>query len=133
MVSTLLKQRDIHFCPLHPDQQQAQTACQMLTDLDGIHDVQLLSATRLTVIYQLDHFSLDELEYLVTEVGFHLDNSLLLKLKRALYRYTEETERANQGCPKGQSNCTRDVFINRYQQLRHGCRDQRPDHWRNYR
>lgn len=132
MVTTLLKQRDIHFCPLHPDQQQAHTACQMLLALEGIHDVQLVSDSRLLITYHLGHFTLQEVEYLLTEVGFHLDNSLLIKLKRALYSYTEETERANLGCPKGHSNRTRDVFINRYQQLQHGCRDQRPSHWRNY-
>lgn len=120
------------FNPLHDDKHQALTACQMLVDLDGIILSEAISETHLIVKYDLRFFTLVDIEELLTTVGFHLDNNLLIKLKRALYRYTEETERANLGCFQGQSNCTREVFINRYQKLPHGCRDKRPDHWRNY-
>ena len=126
------KQRDVIFNPLHDDGNQSSTASQMLIDLDGIVLVDAISETHLIVRYDLRCFTLNDIEELLTTVGFHLDNNLLIKLKRALYRYTEETERANLGCPEGQSNCTRKVFINRYQQLPHGCRDKRPDHWRDY-
>ena len=126
------KQRDIIFNDLHEDPEQAQTACHMLTDLEGIVMVAAIAPDHLMIRYDLRYFTLADIEDLLTTVGFHLDNSLLIKLKRALYRYTEDTERANMGCPEGQSNCTREVFINRYQKLPHGCRDKRPDHWRNY-
>lgn len=126
------KQRDVVFNPLHDDKNQALTASQMLIDLDGVLLVNAISGTHLIVRYDLRYFTLVDIEELLTTVGFHLDNNLLIKLKRALYCYTEETERANLGCLGGQSNCTREAYINRYQQLPHGCRDKRPDHWRNY-
>jgi hypothetical protein len=131
-MTNFTKQRDVLFHPLHDDENQAITASKMLVDLDGIVLADALSTTHLIVRYDLRFFTLDVIEDLLKTVGFHLDNNLLIKIKRALYRYTEETERANLGCSEGQSNCTREVFINRYQQLPHGCRDKRPEHWRNY-
>lgn len=131
-MTNFTKQRDVIFNPLHDDENQALTACQMLVDLDGIVFAEAISNQHLIVRYDLRFFTLVDIEELLTTVGFHLDNNLLIKLKRALYRYTEETERANLGYPQGQSNSTREVFINRYQQLPHGCRDKRPNHWRNY-
>lgn len=131
-MTNFAKQRDVMFNPLHDDENQALTASKMLIDLDGIVLADVVSSTHLIVRYDLRFFTLLDIEELLSTVGFHLDNNLLLKLKRALYRYTEETERANLGCVDGQSNCTREAYINRYQQLPHGCRDKRPTHWRDY-
>jgi len=126
------KQRDVMFNPIHDDENQASTAAQMLIDLDGIILADALSKTHLIIRYDLRFFTLVDIEELLTTVGFHLNNNLLIKLKRALYRYTEETERANLGCCEGQSYSTREAYINRYQKRPHGCRDKRPDHWRDY-
>ena len=131
-MTNFTKQRDVMFSPLHDDENQALTAAQMLIDLDGVLIAEAISGTHLIVEYDLRFFTLVDIEELLSTVGFHLDNNLLIKIKRALYRYTEETERANLGCIEGQSNCTREAYINRYQKLPHGCRDKRPDHWRNY-
>ena len=131
-MTNFTKQRDVIFHPLHDDKNQALTASQMLIDLDGVVLAEALSETHLIIHYDLRFFTLDDIEELLKTVGFHLDNNLLIKLKRALYHYTEETERANLGYLEGQSYSTREVFINRYQKLPHGCRDKRPEHWRNY-
>ena len=131
-MTSFIKQRDVMFNSLHEDESQASTAAQMLIDMDGIILAETTSDTHLVIRYDLRYFTLTDIEELLTTVGFHLDNNLLIKLKRALYSYTEETERANMGCQEGQSNCTRETYINRYQKLPHGCRDKRPDHWRNY-
>ena len=131
-MTNFTKQRDVMFNPLHDDENQASTAAQMLIDFDGIVLADAVSETHLIIRYDLRFFTLVDIEELLSTVGFHLDNNLLIKLRRALYRYTEETERANMGCTEGQSNCTRETYINRYQKLPHGCRDKRPDHWRTY-
>lgn len=131
-MTTFTKQRDVMFNPLHDDNNQALTASQMLADIDGIILADAVSEVHLIIRYDLRFFTLYDIEELLITVGFHLDNNLLIKLKRALYRYTEDTERANMGCLQDQSNCTREAYINRYQQLQHGCRDKRPSHWRNY-
>ena len=131
-MTNFTKQRDVMFSPLHDAEHQASTASLMLVDLDGINAADVLSENHLIVQYDLRFFTLEDIEELLATVGFHLDNNLLIKIKRALYRYIEDTERANLGCIDGQSNCTRETYINRYQKLPHGCRDKRPDHWRDY-
>jgi len=131
-VCAVIKQREILFCTLHPDPNQAGSAALLLTDMEGIRDPRPIEPHRLHLSYDLTVITYQEIESGLAEVGFHLDNSLMTKLKRALIHYTEETARANLGCPKGKTNCTDGVFVSRYQRLQHGCRDQRPDHWRNY-
>ncbi len=127
-----IKVREIVFCPLHPDKNQAGTAAQLLRDCEGVQSVERLSETRLQVCYDIRHATLEAIEELLTEFGFHLDNALMLRMRRALVHYMEQTQRINMGCGKGDHNCTVKVFINRYQQRKHGCRDQRPQHWRRY-
>jgi len=129
---SLSKQRDIAFCTLHPDQNQAATAAALLRDLDGIDGVEELSETLVRVRYHINNVCLADLERLLEERGFHLDNSLIHRMRRALVHYVEETQRSNMGCGKGDSNCTTKVFINRYQKRNHGCQDERPKHWRRY-
>jgi hypothetical protein len=128
----LIKQREIVFCPLHPDPNQAHSASLLLLGLDGIQHVEAINELRLLVRYDVRHLTLAVLEDALTEIGFHLDGSLFIKLLRALYHYTEETERANLGCAECREKTTRDVFIRQYKNREHGCRDQRPRHWRNY-
>ena len=130
-----VKHREIGFRDPHPDPQQAQTAVLLLSDVEGVLYASLPERPRNTlhIGYDLSHICLRVLESLLTELGFHLDNSLLAKLKRALYYYTEQAEQETLGCQRGRGNCTQAIFINRYQHLQHGCRDDRPDHWRHYR
>lgn len=128
----LTKHREIHFGEPHPERQQAHSAAQMLTDVEGVVKAQPLSFTGLRVIYDIRHITLRDIEDALSEVGFHLDNSLFSKLRRAVWHYADETQRANMGCEYDNSNCTRRVFVNRYNQRQHGCRDERPQHWRRY-
>ncbi len=128
----LIKQREIVFCPLHPDPRQAHSAAEALAGHPGVRDLQVPRDTVLRVEYELLRVTLEDIVQQLDARGFHLDNSLLHKLRRALYHYAEETERANLGCPKGESNCTAKVFISSYRRREHGCRDERPDHWRRY-
>ena len=128
----LVKHREIYFCSLHPDSNQAQSAMLALGNVRGILHLHLAGPHCLRVSYHIQHVTLRLLEQALADLGFHLDNSLLVKLKRALYYYTEEVQRENLGCAKGSTNCTQKIFINRYQRRKHGCRDGRPDHWRRY-
>ncbi len=126
----LIKHRDIYFNELHPDPNQAQTAALMLADIQGILQVNPIDPLHLQVSYQLLEISLEQIETGLMEMGLHFDNAVIHKLKRALHYYTEETQRANQGCKRGNSNCTRKIFADRHQRLDHSCRPDRPDHWR---
>lgn len=130
--TNLIKHREITFCTLHPNPDQAGSAAVMLADIEGVQRVRVRNSNLLEVHYQLIAICLADIETLLEGKGFHLDNRLMYKVKRALYHYTEETQRANLGCAKGDPNCTEKVFVNRYRKREHGCQDNRPDHWRRY-
>lgn len=129
--SQLVKHREIRFCRLHPDKQQAHSASLLLTDVEGIELLRPTDPYVLQLSYDITHINLKLIEDVLVDLGYHLDNSLMVKLKRSLYYFTEEVERANLGLDEV-GGADRQVFINRYQKLRHGCRDRRPEHWRNY-
>ncbi len=127
-----IKRREIAFSPLHPDPCQAESAAARLRPLKGVEEVQVFHPLRLCVRYDLLETTLLDLEEALIAQGYHLDNSLMSKLKRALAHYVEENQRAALGCERGQSHCLRRIFIQHYQDLPHGCRDKRPEHWRRY-
>lgn len=127
-----IKHRDILFSPLHDqDKPPSQLATLLLADAPGIVSVFPTSDTQLHISYDLRIVSLDIIESSLTEVGFHLDNSLFCKIRRALCHFTEETQCLNMGY-RPDSKTTRDIYICRYLRLPHGCRDERPNHWRKY-
>lgn len=130
--SDIRKEREICFREPHSDPDQARSAMLLLGGVTGILDLSPLSKTCLRVRYDLTQITLEEIEQALAEVGFHLDSSLIAKLRRSLWYYAEETHRANLGCEQGSSNCTRNIFVNRYHAREHGCRDERPQHWRKY-
>ncbi len=129
---TTIKKREIFFNEISCDGNQAESALRMLENIQGVRELEIVNPLQLNVHYDIRYLCLADIEEALTEVGFHLDNNLLLRLKRALYSYTETTERANIGCDRCQDQSTRDIFIDRYQQQPHGCRDHRPSHWRGY-
>jgi hypothetical protein len=130
--SDIIKQRQLLFNELHPDPDQAGTAAELLRGIDGILEATAESAVLLQIRYNVLQISLEQIETGLVETGFHLSNRLIYALKRALYHYTEETQRANSGFPQGDSNYTKKVFIERYTQRDHRLKDQRPEHWRKY-
>lgn len=125
-----IKHREIQFDAMHPDPNQAQSAMLLLADLQGIESSSVQSPHQLLVSYDVSLITLDEILAELSDKGFHLYNSLLFKLKQALYSYTEQTERAN--LAMNQKTSSRKMHIKQYQRRPHGCRDQRPHHWRNY-
>lgn len=129
-----IKHRDIGFRDPHPDPQQAQSALLVLADIEGILRVSIADQKRnvISISYNLSQIDLSIIEFLLIEMGFHLDNSLLAKIKRALYYFTEENQVQNLGGQQQQDHTTRDIFMRCYRCKSHGCRDERPDHWRKY-
>jgi hypothetical protein len=127
-----IKHRDIFFAELHPDPNQASTAALLLADVEGVIRAAPADRLHLQISYHLLEVSLEQIEDGLKEMGLHIDNRLFYRLKRALHYYTEENQRAIQGCTEGNTKCTRKIFADRYQRLDHGCRDPRPEHWRKY-
>ncbi|MFW5724749.1 MAG: hypothetical protein ACOCWF_09335 [Halochromatium sp.] len=127
-----IKHRQIHFRDLHPERNDARTAAHFLAEVDGVISAEPLSPILLDLTYDLRKTCLEELENAVSELGLHLDGALIFKLKRSLYYYTEETYRENHGWVQSDRNATKLVFAKRWENLEHGCRDPRPEHWRRY-
>jgi len=127
-----IKHRQIHFRDLRPDSTDARIASDFLNGVDGVLKAEPLSPIVLGLSYDLALTCLQEIEEALQELGLHLDNSLMFRIRRALSYYTEDNFRENCGCRHGESNCTKRVFAKRYEALEHGCRDQRPEHWRRY-
>ena len=130
--AAIIKHREIGFRGPHAEIDQAHSATLILSDVEGILHVHPRHETLILISYDLSYINLQIIESLLSELGLHLDNSLMSRLRRALYYYTEELQQDDIGCKRGRGNCTQAVFINRYRQLEHGCRDVRPDHWRQY-
>ena len=128
----LIKHRDIHFMSPQADHNPASAAMALLGDLDGIITLEEGDQYCICITYDLSKISLNDIEDVLIEVGFHLDNSILSKLKRALFYYAEETQLANIGYEHANSKSTLEIFINRHNQRPHGCRDERPVHYRRY-
>jgi len=129
-----IKHREIGFRDPHPDPKQAHSAAQLLTCVEGVVSVSVPSPARnlLCVSYDITRIGLRAVEALLVELGFHLDDSLLFKLKRALYYFTEQNELDNLGINRDQDHSTREVFMRCYRCKSHGCRDERPEYWRKY-
>ena len=127
----LIKRRELRFCHLHPNPEQARSALLLLSDADGIVDVQYVDELCLYISYDLRSLTLQAIEEALIELGYHLDGRLIYRMTRALYAYSEETQRANLDSAIETDNTT-SVFIQRYSSNYHGCRDTRPEHWRKY-
>ena len=127
----VIRHREILFRAPHPDPRQAHSATLILTDVEGVVKVEPQGDLHLYVSYDITFISLQVIEEVLIEFGYHLDNNLLNKLKRALYHYSEEVTQSQLGC-RAKSGCTQAVFIHKYRQRPHGCRDERPEHWRHY-
>lgn len=127
----IIKRREIRFCHLHPDPEQAGSALLLLSDAEGVVDIQFIDELCLSVSYDVRMLTLQAIEDVLIRLGYHLDNRLLTRMKRALYSYSEETQRANLGSAVETSTTTK-VFVKRYSINYHGCRDKRPEHWRKY-
>ncbi|HEY5602420.1 MAG TPA: hypothetical protein VIM41_04865 [Gammaproteobacteria bacterium] len=128
----LIKHREILFMSPQREQDPAAAALALLNDVDGILSVSRLHPLGIRVSYQLTKITLNDIEDALQEIGFHLDNSVLSKLKRALFYFAEDTHLANLGYDHAESKSTLEIFINRHNQLPHGCRDERPAHFRHY-
>ena len=131
-MDTLNKHREIFFQCVHPTAAPAHTAAVVVADLSGVFHAQPSHRLQLRIGYDLTIITLQDIELHLVERGFHLDNSLMVKLKRALFYYSEETLRANLGAVASRRHHTDNVFVKQYERREHGCRDQRPEHWRNY-
>jgi hypothetical protein len=126
----LEKSREIVFHSLPVG--QAERALSLLEGLDGLDVMIGMDANRLLVRYHICEYTLEGLEIALSSQGFHLDNSLLSKLKRALAYFCESVQRQNVAANEPDIK-SQQAFMKVYERHLHGDCDDTPEEWRGYK
>lgn len=111
---------------------QAREALLLLHDLPHLTVLGTVGDHGLLVRYELPFYTLKKIEFALIDQGFHLDNSLFNKLRRALAHYFESMQCQNMAQPE-QSERSRRIFAQVYGHHAHGDHDDTPPEWRDYR
>jgi len=126
----LEKIREIVFHPLPPG--QTERALLLLAGLEGLEVTIGADIRRLQVRYHICEYTLEGLETALASQGFHLDNSLLCKLKRSLAYYCESVQRRNVAANEPDIK-SQQAFMKVYERHLHGDSDETPEEWRGYK
>jgi len=126
----LEKNREIVFHALPAG--QAERAMTLLKGLDGLEVRAGDVPTHLRVRYQVSEYTLEGIETALISQGFHLDNSLFSKLKRALAYFCESVQRSNVEANEPDIK-SQQAFMKVYERHLHGDRDETPEEWRSYK
>jgi len=122
--------RQLSFSRLPPG--QAKAALLLLHDLPHLTVLGTAGDTGLMIRYELPHYTLEKIELALIDQGFHLDNSLINKLRRALFYYAENIQCQNLTQPAQRERAQR-IFAQVYEHHAHGDHDDTPPEWREYR
>ena len=133
MTSTdLKKHREILFSKFPPG--QVPEAADDLKRLDEVEVAARTEKRAVGVTYELQQHTLEELEGHLEDKGYHLDNTLMSKLTRALIHYVEETQLHNLGAPEKRLKRSADeAYVKAWEQRPHGDHDDTPPEWREYK
>jgi hypothetical protein len=126
----LEKDREILFHDLPAG--QAERALILLEGLDGLKVTLGADGNRLLVHYSVCVYTLEGLESALASQGFHLDNSLLSKLRRSLAYFCERVQRQNVEANEPDIKSQR-AFMKVYERHLHGDSDETPEEWRGYK
>ena len=126
----LEKDREIVFHALPTG--QVERALILLEGMDGLTVAVGTEANHLLVRYLVCEYTLEGLETALASQGFHLDNSLLCKLKRALAYFCESVQRRNLAANEPDIK-SQQAFMKVYDRHLHGDRDETPEEWRDYK
>ncbi|WP_296751546.1 hypothetical protein [Thiobacillus sp.] len=126
----LEKSREIVFHSLPAG--QVERALSLLEGLEGLQVTPGAEADRLLVSYHICEYTLEGLETALASQGFHLDNSLLSKLRRALAYFCESVQRRNVAADEPDIK-SQQAFMTVYERHLHGDCDETPEEWRGYK
>jgi hypothetical protein len=124
------RKREICFKPMPAG--QAERALRLLKGLNDLDVVAGPHPKCITVRYSLLHYTLKGLEKALASQGFELDDTFGARLKRALFRYSEEIDSDNLRAPEREQT-RREIFARAYEHHPHGDRDKTPEVWREYK
>jgi len=123
------KRRELVFHPLPPGQLVA--AFELLSQLPGLRTSHLTPLS-LQIEYCIVEYSLEDIETLLSSQGFHLEETLLIRIKRNLAYYCERVQRENLGKPEPRTK-NYPAHIEAWTKRPHGDHDETPAEWRQYR
>jgi hypothetical protein len=126
----LEKNREIVFHALPAG--QAARALILLEGMEGLTVTAGTDANYLLVRYHVCEYTLEGLETALASQGFHLDNSLLSKLKRSLAYFCESVQRRNVAANEPDIK-SQQAFMKVYERHLHGDSDETPEEWRGYK
>ena len=128
-VCDTLKSREIVFHPV--PLAQAPQALSLLAELPGL-SVTLVDDFTLRVAYDVAEYAIEDIESGLTGQGFHLEGTVLIRLKRALAYHCERVQRRNMGSPEPRTKNYK-AFVEAWQHRPHGDHDATPEEWRKYK
>ena len=130
--SDLNKKREILFSKFPPG--QPPEAADDLRRLEVIEAKARENNRSLDVTYDLTRHTLRELDEHLVDKGYHLDNTLLTKLTRALIYYVEDTQLHNMEAPeKRLKRSSQEAYVKAWEHRPHGDHDDTPPEWREYK
>ncbi|HRE18952.1 MAG TPA: hypothetical protein PLW86_18100 [Rhodocyclaceae bacterium] len=126
------KERNILFAKFPPG--QVREASDFLSRVDQLEVEQREQARVVGVAYDLHHHSLQELEGTLEDKGYHLDNTLMSKMMRALIYYVEETQLHNLDAPyRRLKHSQSEAYTHAWERHPHGDHDDTSPAWREYK
>jgi hypothetical protein len=125
LCNDIIKNREIRFKLSTPD--QAQKAEQLLNDVAGIERIEAIAPDCLHIQYSVETLTLQMIESALRDVGFDLEDSIITRVKRAVYSYCEDALRASIGIDETTGGKPPDLKLS-HQTLQ----DPRPHDWRKY-
>jgi len=129
--SSLRKHREILFSRFPPG--QIPEAADHLKRQDGLDAEARLEKRAVDVNYDLRDHTLEGLETQLQDKGFHLDNTLMSKLVRALIYYVEDTQLHNLGATERPLKQSQEAYVHAWERHAHGDHDETPPEWREYK
>lgn len=124
-----LKRREIVFHPTPPD--QVERAQALFAGLPGLTVVHAAPRT-LHIAYSVLDYTLQDLESILDGQGFHLEATLLIRIKRNLAYYCERVQRENMGRPEPRTKNFK-AHVESWDKRPHGDHDETPSEWRQYK
>lgn len=74
---------------------QARAACEVLAGIEGVVLAAAASQYSIHLIYSLNHLSFELLTELLAELGFELEDSMLLTLRKTIFQFLDDNARDN--------------------------------------